>query len=456
MKRNWNQGEAGLACALLLLCAAGVAARPAQTQSQPSATPAQQAAPAPTLAEYNAEQAAATDTDPQQRIKDLDDFVAKFPNSTYMPYVYSVYYKTYNQLKNYPKVIEYADREVALGNKVDAGTRFQALYLRTLAFNYSFSEKDPNAKDEATQELQAAQAGLAVLDQVPKPANQTDDQWAQNKKGPTTLFNYTAGMASIALKDYPSAVTFFKAALAATPNDSATYFHLGVAYLQMSPPQSLDGFWSLARAVALKGPGQSQVQAYLTSQIQNYQGGSVCDNLVTDQVNELITLAGTTTDRPATYMLPSAADLTKAQQDTTNFIPWLKEGGDHGKLMWLATCGSVFPNVAVEVLEVVPGDGDNSTLNVYRPAASDPDAAEKEMEAATEPNMAVHVVGQPEVRKLQKGDGVRFTGTLNGYTQTPFLLTWDNAKVNAEDIPTEKAAPGAHHPAHKPAAPPSH
>ena len=89
-------------------------------------------------------------------------------------------------------------------------------------------------------------------------------------------------------------------------------------------------------------------------------------------------------------------------------------------------------------------------------SASDPDAAEKEMEAATEPNMAVHVVGQPEVRKLQKGDGVRFTGTLNGYTQTPFLLTWDNAKVNAEDIPTEKAAPGAHHPAHKPAAPPSH
>ena len=79
------------------------------------------------------------------------------------------------------------------------------------------------------------------------------------------------------------------------------------------------------------------------------------------------------------------------------------------------------------------------------------------MEAATEPNMAVHIVGQPEVRKLQKGDGVRFTGTLTGYTQTPFLLTWDNGKVNTEDIPTEKAAPGAHHPAaHKPATPPSH
>ena len=33
---------------------------------------------------------------------------------------------------------------------------------------------------------------------------------------------------------------------------------------------------------------------------------------------------------------------------------------------------------------------------------------------------------------------VRFTGTLVGYTQNPFLLTWDKAKINAEDLPEEK------------------
>jgi len=27
------------------------------------------------------------------------------------------------------------------------------------------------------------------------------------------------------------------------------------------------------------------------------------------------------------------------------------------------------------------------------------------------------------------------------YSQSPFLLTWDKAKVNAEDLPEEKAAP---------------
>ena len=125
------------------------------------------------------------------------------------------------------------------------------------------------------------------MDQVPKPANQTDDQWATNKKAPTALFNYTAGIASAALKDYASAVTSFQAALAATPNDAVTYFHLGVAYLQMTPPQSLDGFWSLARSVALKGQGQDQVKAYLRAQIQNYQQTG-CDNLVDDQILSLI------------------------------------------------------------------------------------------------------------------------------------------------------------------------
>ncbi len=35
-----------------------------------------------------------------------------------MPYVLQLYYTTYNELKNYPKTIDYADKLVALGDKV--------------------------------------------------------------------------------------------------------------------------------------------------------------------------------------------------------------------------------------------------------------------------------------------------------------------------------------------------
>jgi hypothetical protein len=198
----------------------------------------------------------------------------------------------------------------------------------------------------------------------------------------------------------------------------------------------------VSRAIALKVSGADQVKAYLRNQIVRYQQPS-CDNLVDDEINNLTTLAASTADRPATMTIPSTEDLQKARDDTANFIPWLQEGGDHGKVMWLATCGLEYPDVGVKVMEVKPADGDNLTLEVYRPMATEADAAAKEMDAATTPNMEVQVMGQPEAKRIMKDDEVRFTGTLKAYSQSPFLLTWVNAKVNAEDIGPEKPAPGA-------------
>ncbi len=250
------------------------------------------------------------------------------------------------------------------------------------------------------------------------------------------MFNSVAGITASGLKDYNAAVDSFKAALAIDPNDAVTHYRLGAAYLQSTPPDAPDGYWELARAIALKVPGDAQVRTYLRSQLLHYQQLS-CDKLVDDEMNQLLTLAAAGGDRPTTLTIPSADDLKKAQQDTMDFMPWLQEGGDHGKTMWMATCGLEYPDVAVRVMEVVPGTGDNITLKVFRGATED------EMKAATAPNMEVHIVGQPEAKRIQKDEYVRFTGTLTGYSQSPFLLTWDNAKVNPEDLAPEKAAPGS-------------
>ena len=176
-----------------------------------------------------------------------------------------------------------------------------------------------------------------------------------------------------------------------------------------------------------------------------------CDKLVDDEISQLLTLAGANDTRPAEYTLPSADDLKKVGDDTANFMAWLQEGGAHGKMMWMATCGSEYPDVTVRIMELKPADGDNVTLEVYRPSATDADAMAKEMDAATAPNMEVHVVGQPEAKRFQKDDYARFTGTLSGYQPAPmFLLTWDMAKINMEDIPPDKPAAGAaKRPAHK-------
>src|ERR1043166_5280121 len=87
-----------------------------------------------TMPEYNAEQACANDKNPSSQVKCLDDFVSKYPNSNLLIYVYPMYYQAYSQLKNWAKVIDSADKLVALGDKVPVNERYGALYARAFAF----------------------------------------------------------------------------------------------------------------------------------------------------------------------------------------------------------------------------------------------------------------------------------------------------------------------------------
>jgi len=386
------------------------------------------------LAEYNAYKAADAEQNPQQKIKMLDDFVKQYPNSALLPYIYRDYYLTDYALKNFAGTLEYADRQIALGDKIDTQGRLEAEVARAQAYYVGSNDKALQTADVQTKARDAAVQGLKTLDEWKKPDAMAADQYEQQKKGFTVLFNTIAAMTSMSLKDYPSAGNYYKAVLSTDPNDAVSHFRLGVVYLQMTPPQGTDGFWELARSIALKAPNAAQVQTYLKNQLIRYQQPA-CDKLVDDQITELVTLAGSSADRPTTLNIPSATDLQKARDDTMNFLPALKAGGDAGKVMWLASCGLEYPDVGVRLMEAPAPDGDNLNLKVFRGATPE------EIEAATEANMQVKVVGQPEAKRLEKDAVVRFTGTLVSYSQSPFLLTWDKAKINTEDLPEEKTAP---------------
>jgi tetratricopeptide (TPR) repeat protein len=437
MIRKWMVTGTGL-----LWLALGLTSGAVKLWAAPQAAQ-DQSKPAYTLAEYNAYQAADKEQNAQQKIKLLDDFVKTYPTSTLLPYVYRAYYTTYMNLKNFEQAIEYADRMIALGDKIDTNGKLEAYYTRAQAFYLGVSQAKPLQTPEALGKARdAALAGLKVLDDLKKPDNVDQAQFDQQKKGVNVLFNAVAALASTNLKDYAAAVNYYKTLLTIDPTDAASHYRLGIVYLQMTPPQGTDGFWELARAIALKIPNDAQVRAYLKNQIIRYQQPA-CDKLVDDQVNELLTLASSATERPATLNVPNAADLQKARDDTANFIPALKAGGDAGKVMWLASCGLEYPDVGVRIMEPPMVDGDTVTLKVFRGATPE------EIEAATEANMTVKIEGQPEAKKLEKDAVVRFTGTLTGYSQNPFMLTWEKAKINMEDLPEEKAAPTKKGPAKK-------
>jgi hypothetical protein len=247
------------------------------------------------------------------------------------------------------------------------------------------------------------------------------------------------------LKDFPSAIQYFKAALAVNPTDAITNYRLGLAYLQSAPPQPLDGFWYLARAVNQKIPDDAKVKDYLRKQILAYEQPG-CDSLVDAQFSELLQLSANAPDRPATYTIPSADDLKKIQTSSNilTVLTDLKGGGDKAKMTWLAICGAEFPEVVGKVIDVTPG---TDSVELHLATGATPD----EIEKATAANLDVKVVGQPEAARLQKDDGVRFSGTLASFDPDPaFMLHWDKAKVNPEDIPAEKGKHTPHKVAPKP------
>jgi serine/threonine-protein kinase len=380
-----------------------------------------------TATEHNAFRAVQAEKDEAHQIQRLDEFVSRFPNSDLLVDAYALYYRDYRELKNFPKVIEYADKLVALGEKADVNARFQALYARAIAYD-ALRPVDPA---QAQQAKEAAALGLSTLNQIKKPGNVTDAAFAAERKPLMVYFEVTAGTASMSLKDYAGAIEAYRAALALDPEDGNAAYQLGLAYLGLSPPRQLDAFWALARAATAKSKGEPQSQetkAYLRKLIANYEQ-TECPSLVDTQLSGLIQVAGSSLERPESYKLPSRADLDAARNvmTITTVLADLKAGSDKANATWLAACGMEFPNIPTKVISVVQGDPVVLKVALV--------TTELEFRAARRPNMDVSVAGQPEAAGLPVGSLVRFTGTLAGYDRTPFMLHWQKARINPRDFP---------------------
>ncbi|MBI4462525.1 MAG: hypothetical protein HY653_06445, partial [Acidobacteria bacterium] len=75
---------------------------------------AQQAKPKYGIEEYNDYTAALNEQDAQARVRALDGFLQKYPESALRPFVFRAYIQTYQAASTWPKVIEYVDKFLAL------------------------------------------------------------------------------------------------------------------------------------------------------------------------------------------------------------------------------------------------------------------------------------------------------------------------------------------------------
>lgn len=433
----------------LLLACVPAAPMEAQDQQQGTGTPY-------SIQEYNAFQACRAEKDPTTQIKCLDDFVVHFPKSTLMQYVYQLYYPAYFQLKQYKKSMEYADKLADMCDKIDQSTCLGALQTHIQLFPSVFDQKAPDAHDQLVKERDTCLKAIALLKSVKKPDQVSQEDFDKQVKKTIATDAAAAGFADMLLKDFAAAVEQFKLALENDPADSASEYQMGVAYLSMTPPQSLDGFWTLGRAINMKVQNADKVKTYLRQQMLTYESPG-CDSQIDDQFKELLGLTANPGDRPATWTIPTADDLHKISgaSNILTVISDLSGGGDKAKMTWLAICGAEFPEVVGKVIDMQQNPDGSADFHVYT------GATQEDMQAATTANMDVKVwitapttappagpntpapTPQPDVVRLQKDDGIRFSGTLVSYDPTPFLLHWDQVKVDPTVIP-EKTETGKH------------
>jgi hypothetical protein len=185
----------GTACLTFALSAAGNMAR-ATPQDQKQTLPQ-------TSAEYNAYRAAQNGNDAQDKIKLLDDFASKYPNSTLIPETYSDYYLSFFSLKNYPQTITYADKVVALGDKIELNSRMLALISREVAFSLGCGDSAFRTPEAFAKTRDAASLGLQMLSQWRKPDDISEEQFAAEKRTFGIIFNQVSGIGESGLKGDP-------------------------------------------------------------------------------------------------------------------------------------------------------------------------------------------------------------------------------------------------------------
>lgn len=371
--------------------------------------------------EYDAFQAmVAAGADQNKQISLAEAFLQKYPTSDFKDQAYQVEMGDYQKLGNSAKAIDAAHKAVAANPDNIAA-------LNYLAFAFPFVYK-PDAPDKDAKLAQAetdAKQGLAALQKLQKPANVSEDQFNQQVKVLRANFNGALGFAALQRKDYASAITSLKAAQEDNPNDPYVTYRLGLSYLYSAPPDFDNAIWNLARAddlsKAANSPDAANIDTFFGRVYVGRHGSDAGEK-------DVLTQAATSVTPPAGFKVspPEKHQPTgnAAIDAFYNIEDSLRVGGDQANQAFQQLKGQAFA-MGGQVVSLEKGTDTGSYM--VRIAVTDESKAKDVYDIELKD-------AQPEAKDLQKGDLVRFDGTITAYSVTPsFYLSLDG-KINPDDL----------------------
>ncbi|HOL73140.1 MAG TPA: hypothetical protein PLA43_06035 [Bryobacteraceae bacterium] len=178
-------------------------------------------------AEGEALQAIFQATDANGRIKAADEFLVKFADSEFKPFILMVMAETYRAMNNYENTVIYAERCLEADPQ-----NFMAMLLLASTIAQRTREHDLDREEKLGRVEKYVKTALELVEKAPRPRpDVTDDDWNKAKADFKAQGHEALGLAAMARKNYQAAVTEFKTAVevSSTP-DPATQVRLGAAY----------------------------------------------------------------------------------------------------------------------------------------------------------------------------------------------------------------------------------
>ena len=199
----------------------------------------------PVNAEEDAAAKAFQDAPPADAVKKIglgETFVKKYPNSRYLPVIYSNLTMLYLNTNQVQKMEEVGDKEVAL-TPTDVQT--MAILAQTIPRALS---SGPDAQKELTKAEDYSKRAIEVTPTISKPSNVTDQQFAEAKN--VTLAMAHSGLGLIYLKrgKFNDAIPELEQSVKLDPTpDPVNYYLLGMANQKASHfSDAIDAFTKCA------------------------------------------------------------------------------------------------------------------------------------------------------------------------------------------------------------------
>lgn len=400
-------------------------------------------------AEYDLYMSITKEANAEARLKLLDQWKEKYPNTDFNLVRLQTYAGTYQQLGRTAELIAAARSILEIQPK-------DIRMLSTVAYFTTILPK-PSPDDLGAAE-KAAQGVLAGLDAEftpeKKPANVSDADWKKSRVAAEAMAYRTLGWVAMQRKQYEPAEKAFSKTLELNNEQGEVSYWLGtVIVAQKKPERQSEALFHFARAAAYAGAGalnpqgRQQVEAYLAKAYRNFHGEDEAG------LKDLHELTKANVFPPAGFKIKSRDELevekrealAKADPALALWVSIKENLTEDGGQKYFA---ENMKDALIPPENMVPFKG---TLISHEPAKNpktlvvgiqDPQKADVTLK-----------LDEPLTGAAPAGTALQFRGAPESFAREPFMVTFQAEKANITGwpapTPPAKKAPAKKAPAKK-------